>query len=211
MPTSTYYRLPEEKRQRLMEACWAECGRSRFSEVSINRIIAAAHIPRGSFYQYFTDKEDLIRFLLEDMRQYFIALIRDILLSCGGDLLALPVRAFDHLVRPRGEPDPMLGRFVRVLQLNQGIDTQIFVSEGQSFLPQPLWEAVDTGRLRRQDREFADHVFHLMCAVLAFAVAGVLKDPGQWQRQREILQARVDLVRNGCAAPAGPRPKEETT
>ena len=44
MPTNTFFRLPAEKRERLMEACWAEFTRQRFSEVSINRIISAAHI-----------------------------------------------------------------------------------------------------------------------------------------------------------------------
>ena len=75
MPTATFFRLPEEKRERLIEACWSELTRVRFNEVSINRIIAAAHIPRGSFYQYFEDKEELIRYLLEDMREYFISLL----------------------------------------------------------------------------------------------------------------------------------------
>ena len=45
MPTSTFFRLPEEKRARLIEGCWPEVSQLRFSDVSINRIIAAAHIP----------------------------------------------------------------------------------------------------------------------------------------------------------------------
>ena len=53
MPTATFFRLPQEKRERLMDACWAELSRVRFSDVSINRIVSAARIPRGSFYQYF--------------------------------------------------------------------------------------------------------------------------------------------------------------
>ena len=48
-----------------MDACWTELTTVRFADISINRIIATAHIPRGSFYQYFEDKEDLIHFLLE--------------------------------------------------------------------------------------------------------------------------------------------------
>ena len=57
MPTATFFRLPEEKRKRLIDACWAELAQVRFTDVSINRIITAAHIPRGSFYQYFTGNE----------------------------------------------------------------------------------------------------------------------------------------------------------
>lgn len=35
-----------------------------FSEASINRIVKAAQIPRGSFYQYFDGKEDLFSYVI---------------------------------------------------------------------------------------------------------------------------------------------------
>ena len=53
MPTDTFFRLPKEKRQRLIDAAWEEFTQVRFTEASINKIIKGAHIPRGSFYQYF--------------------------------------------------------------------------------------------------------------------------------------------------------------
>ena len=75
MPTSTFFRLPEEKRVRLLDACWAECTRAGFADISINRIISAARIPRGSFYQYFSDRDEMIRYLLQEIRSYFIGLL----------------------------------------------------------------------------------------------------------------------------------------
>ena len=51
MPTGTFFRLPEEKQRRLMEAAWEEFVRTSYTEVSINKIIQIAGIPRGSFYQ----------------------------------------------------------------------------------------------------------------------------------------------------------------
>ena len=60
MPTSTFFRLPEEKRERLMDAAWAEFTSTSFTDASINRIIHSARIPLGSFYQYFQYKEDLL-------------------------------------------------------------------------------------------------------------------------------------------------------
>ena len=115
MPTATFFRLPEEKRTRLIEACWGELTRVRFTDVSINRIIAAARIPRGSFYQYFEDKEDPIRYLLEDMRQYFITQLRDILVEAKGDLFALPLMAYDRFIGRQGHTDPMLTLFIQLI------------------------------------------------------------------------------------------------
>ena len=51
MPKPTFFRLPEEKRARLLNAAWDEFTRVSLSEASINSIIRAANIPRGSFYQ----------------------------------------------------------------------------------------------------------------------------------------------------------------
>ena len=68
MPTQTFFRLPSEKRERLTEAAWEEFTRVPFSEASINRIIRGAQIPRGSFYQYFEDKEDLFVHLIGSVR-----------------------------------------------------------------------------------------------------------------------------------------------
>ena len=64
MPTQTFFRLPEEKRERLTDAAWREFLAVSYAEASINRIVREAQIPRGSFYQYFEDKEDLFFYLL---------------------------------------------------------------------------------------------------------------------------------------------------
>lgn len=206
MPTSTYFRLPQEKRERLMAACWSEITRVRFSDMSVNRIISQAHIPRGSFYQYFVDKEDMIRYLLMDMREYFINLLRGILSRAGGDLFAFPLGAFDQFVS-QGSTNPVLGQFIQVLRLNPGWDTQTFMTSCPGLLPDPLWEMVDPATLKEPDRAYADHVFHLLCAVLAYAVAATLKDSGQRSRQREIMEERINMLKYGCAAVT----KEEVT
>ena len=206
MPTSTFFRLPEEKRLRLMDACWEECTRVRFTDVSINRIIAAAHIPRGSFYQYFTDKEDMIRYLLKGVREYFIQSLRDILHTHEGDLLSLPLGAFDRLVQQKGVADPVLESFIRILSLNPGIEIQSFLLP--ELMPESLWEVVDMTGLRRQDREYAVHIFFLSMAIFGCAVAETLQEYSQREIQRDILQARIDLLRYGCAARTH---EEETT
>jgi len=194
--------LPEEKQRRLIRACWSEVSRVRFSEISISRIIAAAHIPRGSFYQYFEDKDDLVRYLLGDMREYFITQLRNTLVEAGGDLFELPMVAYDRFITAQGSADPMLALFISVIQLNQGIDIQSFMGAPGlcPFMPDQLWEVVNTARLRRSDREYADHIFHLACAVLAFAIAQALWDPARLASVREALRVRMDVLRYGGAS-----------
>ena len=64
MPSTTFFNHPAEKQEKLLAAARAEGARVRYPEASINKIIQAADIPRGSFYMYFKDKEELFVHLL---------------------------------------------------------------------------------------------------------------------------------------------------
>jgi len=59
MVHQTFYRLPEDKKERLLAAAHREFTKLEYEKTSINRILAKANIPKGSFYQYFDDKSDL--------------------------------------------------------------------------------------------------------------------------------------------------------
>ncbi len=58
MPKSTFYNLSDEKKSRIFEAALQEFSVKTFSQASLNQIIKNADIPRGSFYQYFDNKEE---------------------------------------------------------------------------------------------------------------------------------------------------------
>lgn len=65
MPTETFFNLPEAKRQRILEVAIDEFASNDYQNASISRLVARAGIAKGSFYQYFTDKADLYRYLLD--------------------------------------------------------------------------------------------------------------------------------------------------
>ena len=65
MPKETFFNLPEEKRQRLLDLAIEEFAALDDRHASISRIVARAGIAKGSFYQYFEDKRDLFLYLLD--------------------------------------------------------------------------------------------------------------------------------------------------
>jgi AcrR family transcriptional regulator len=65
MPKDTFHNLSEDKKQKIFAAAVKEFSAKRFSEASINQIVKAAEIPRGSFYQYFGNKEDIYLYMFE--------------------------------------------------------------------------------------------------------------------------------------------------
>lgn len=66
MPKATFFNLPEEKRQLLIRALETEFSRVPVFEASIANIVKMANISRGSFYQYFEDKEDAYFYVLQE-------------------------------------------------------------------------------------------------------------------------------------------------
>jgi AcrR family transcriptional regulator len=67
MPKDTFYNLDEEKKKKIFDAAILEFSIRRFSEASINQIVKNAEISRGSFYQYFNDKEDLYLYMITEI------------------------------------------------------------------------------------------------------------------------------------------------
>lgn len=59
MPKDTFFNLHKDKQERIMHAIIKEMGLHAYEHININNIIKDANIPRGSFYQYFSGKDDM--------------------------------------------------------------------------------------------------------------------------------------------------------
>ncbi|MDF2541335.1 MAG: regulatory protein TetR [Herbinix sp.] len=92
MPKDTFYNLIEDKRNRIFEAAVHEFSLRRFSEASINQIIKKAGIPRGSFYQYFNDKEDLYLFMFQHILEEKKEIFRQDILDHDADVFDLCIQ-----------------------------------------------------------------------------------------------------------------------
>ena len=66
MPTGTFFALSEERRERLVREAITEFSERSYAEASLSQIAQRSRIAKGSFYQYFTDKLDLYRWLVTE-------------------------------------------------------------------------------------------------------------------------------------------------
>lgn len=65
MPTETFLKLSEDKKNKIIESAKKEFSRVSIEEVSIKNIVEDAEIARGSFYQYFESKQDVLLYLID--------------------------------------------------------------------------------------------------------------------------------------------------
>lgn len=69
MPTQTFNRLDPKKRHRFVEEACKEFSLNTYQGGSITNLVKTLGIAKGSVYQYFEDKDELYRFLLEEVMQ----------------------------------------------------------------------------------------------------------------------------------------------
>lgn len=66
MPLPRFYKLSQDKQQRLLGAAREEFAARGYDKASLNRIIAATGVSKGAMYYYFSDKADLFATVVED-------------------------------------------------------------------------------------------------------------------------------------------------
>ncbi|MHC9532019.1 TetR/AcrR family transcriptional regulator [Dellaglioa sp. BT-FLS60] len=98
MPKKTYFNLDEDKQKRILNAAKEEFSRVPLAEASINNIIKTADIPRGSFYQYFENKEDLYFYYFDSIRQNQTKKFMDTLEANHGDIVKTMKEFFSEII-----------------------------------------------------------------------------------------------------------------
>ena len=89
MPTSTFFNLKDEKREKIIEVVKKEFERVPLSKLSVKRIVEGSYIARGSFYQYFESKEDLLKYIIMQDTESKNKEIADLLKETDGDIFEL--------------------------------------------------------------------------------------------------------------------------
>lgn len=65
MPKDTFFNLPETKKDRIVDAALEEFSAHSYHKARVTAIAKKASIAMGSFYQYFADKKDLFKYIID--------------------------------------------------------------------------------------------------------------------------------------------------
>lgn len=81
MPKDTFLNLPDEKKKNIYSAALEEFANKSYEKVSITNIVNNSNISKGSFYQYFEDKADLYKYIMNNIaeeKQFYLNDVLDI-------------------------------------------------------------------------------------------------------------------------------------
>ena len=199
MCSETFLRLPEEKKNRFLDAAWEEFTNVSYADASINKIVSRARVPRGSFYQYFTDKQELFFFLLSGMLKHFYEEYNRMLDNCQGDIFQTQLHCFDRVVVKR-QLTPLFAKGLEIMQLNPMFLMEIIVKKEMAY---NVWESarehIDHGMFR--DTETEKQAFVMSLVTLVMTMTDAVTCPERAERCRNDLSLRLDILKNGTLAP----------
>ena len=202
MCKETFLRLPEEKRARVLNAAWDEFTAVSFAKASVNRIIRAAGIPRGSFYQYFEDKSDLFHYLMTRVHAEMTEQYRKLLQEADGNLFRSFLTSYDRFLseQRRGQPIPVLERCIALVRLNPGMDLETL---GRGYSPDKhnvvgeFLGEIDKTPFRRRDARFLSVIYCTAAMCLLSVLMDSMLNPGQEAARRQELLEALDILRRG--------------
>lgn len=144
MPKDTFHNLSDVKRRMIFDAAVQEFSTRRFSEASINQIVKAAGIPRGSFYQYFSGKEDIFHYMFEEIVREKREIIRH------ADILDPDVDVFEICIQATkaslawGRSKPEYSQISMLME----IDTSEFITKLRAASFEGLLKMIERDRER---------------------------------------------------------------
>lgn len=186
MPSQTFINLSEEKKKKLMDAAIKEFSNATLDKASINKIVADAQIPRGSFYMYFDDKYDLFYYIILRYQDRLVHIIKNALIKNDGNIRDSFIDLYDEL-------------FHKMMQ----VDLEIFLKNVYSYMCQKNIFLEDPGKcifkeienliqkegIITTDLEFIFGVF--MHNLISSCLDGIRKQEGMG---REIYLKKLDLI-----------------
>ncbi len=155
MPSSTFLNIPKDKQESLLSAAKEEFSNELYDNASINRIIKKCNIPRGSFYMYFSDKEDLYFYLLSFYKLKIQEVILENLKNNNGDIINMFQDVFKSVVKSIEKEEN--AKFFKnvILNMNYLMEHKVLIKhrEDMSGFPKEVLSLVDTDKLNIKDEK----------------------------------------------------------
>lgn len=196
MPTKTFFNLREEKRQRIEKALINEFSKSSFEQASITNIIKEANIPRGSFYQYFVDKKDAIKYLIEKFMLSDHEKVYQCLVETKGDIFDAAVRVYDYRTS-----NAILNFDIKLVKniLEELRKNNINIFENKDILKneKSLMEFIDKDKLNLKSDKDLYYFMRIITAIIRSVTMEVLSERISKEEGKEILEKELEILKNG--------------
>lgn len=194
MPTKAFYKLDMDKQKRIIESAKQEFSENFYEDASINKIIKEINMPRGSFYLYFENKEDLYLYILELYLKEFKRILLELLEKNNHNIFESFISIYDYIVD--------------IKTIEKNLIDKIFINMNSKrfeyAIPALLKKEVDGSiinsiKLNENSitEDDANIVMSILIPILFINVSTVLSEPSNKSIVREFYIKQINIIRKG--------------
>ncbi len=197
----TFYNLPQEKRQRIINAVMQEFSGSSPEKVSINRIIKTADISRGSFYQYFDDKVDLVEILTEVFIKKSFEKARTALKESNGDMFFTYEKIFDIITELGNDKKQkaVLKNIFKNIKANDDLVSEYFMNRFTGFSEyDDIIKYFNRDNLKFKDDYSVSCLYKILAQILKSAIFDLYVLGIDCNKVKECYLRKIEIIKAGA-------------
>lgn len=201
MIKKTFYNLPEEKRQRIINAIMQEFSNAATEKVSINRIVKAANISRGSFYQYFDDKVDLVEVLTKTFVDLSIEGANAALKYSNGDIFYTYEKLFDIITNFASDSRQkvILKNLLKNLRANDDLISEYMLNRFNGFASlQEISKHFNRDNLKYKSENDVKFLSQILTQVLKNAIFDVFVAGMNREKIKQDYLRKLEIIKTGA-------------
>ncbi len=201
MIKKTFYNLPDEKRNRIVEAIMNEFASAATEKVSINRIIKAANISRGSFYQYFDDKVDLVEILIKAFIDVALNEFHEAMDESDGDIFYTYSKLFDAVTKLTNDIKQkyILKNLFKNLKANDDLISDYLINRFEGFDElKNCCKKINKENLRYKSEEYIENLSQILVQILKNAVFNVFVKDADISKVKQSFECKIEIIKTGA-------------
>ncbi len=170
MALENFKKLRDKRKNNILDAIERSIKTYGFDKLSIQEIAEEADISRGSFYNYFIDKNDAVYTLIQARITTFLDLFKESIMNCNGRLFDGTKQICEHVKRT--------------------LEKDVYVEIAKNFK-----EFVDIGIKIMQSKEFENAINELLDWLLTNTEEGksIIKDR---TKMMVVLELLINLLQS---------------
>lgn len=200
MPTNTFFKLSKEKQNNIIEASLKEFKRVLLRDASINKIIKDANIPRGSFYNYFEDINDLYIYSIYKYRKKFINLFKQSLNNKQGDLVETTKIIYDEIIYhcTRDDNKQLIKNIFLNFNYNISIKNRLECEQlNDKYEIIKILEQIDKKNLNIKTEEELLYIIDMIIGFVMHGLIEIFLDNKKPEQIREKINIQLDILKRG--------------
>lgn len=198
MPKETFYHLSIEKREKVEKALENEFGRTSFEKSSISNIIQEAKIPRGSFYQYFKNKEDAIKYI---MKKYILLekeAMKKILIQTEGNVFEASLKIFDYITS-QIQGNLKINLYKNIMQELKKNNINLFNQKDEKEEMKDIHQLIDISILNIKEDDELKYIMKIISTVTRTTSINVCAGNMSIEEARVELKKQIEILKRGMA------------